>query len=105
MVLPPTASVRDQAASAVLRGQTCLPPVAVEAINVPVLDVLREIRSSLRATSFAEIAKMVERVECPTFQRLSQSIRSHFRRKVSFGDDIADLFAAEDKMRILLIIV
>jgi hypothetical protein len=49
-------------------------------------------------------------VECPTFQRRSQSIRRHFRRKVSFGDDIADFFsafdkAAEDKVRILLIIV
>jgi anaerobic glycerol-3-phosphate dehydrogenase len=99
MVLPPTASVRDLAASAVLRGQTCLPPVAVEAINVPVLDVLREIRSSFRATSFAEIAKIVERVECSTFQRLSQSIRSDFRRKVSFGYDIADLFSAFDNRR------
>ena len=81
------------------------PPVAVEAINFAVSGVLREIRSSFRATSFTEIAKIVERVECPTFQRLSQSIMSHFRRKVSFGDDIADLFAAEDKIRILLIIV
>ena len=93
---PPTASVRDRAASAVLRGQTCLPPVAVEAVNVPVLDVLREIRSSFRATSFAEIAKIVERVECPTFQRLSQFIRSHFRRKVRVDDDISDLFSAFD---------
>ncbi|HEY2211128.1 MAG TPA: transposase, partial [Bradyrhizobium sp.] len=36
-----------------------LPPVAVEAINISVLDVLREIRSSFRATSFTEIAKIV----------------------------------------------
>jgi hypothetical protein len=63
------------------------------------LDLLREIRASFRATSFTEIAKIVERVECPTFQRLSQSIRSHFRRKVSFGDDIADLFSAFDNGR------
>jgi anaerobic glycerol-3-phosphate dehydrogenase len=67
-------------------GQRCFaladmpPPLAVEAINIPVLDVLREIRSSFRATSFTEIAKMVERVECPTFQRLSQSIMSHRRK-------------------------
>jgi hypothetical protein len=70
--------------------------LAVEAIIIPVLDVLREIRSSFRATSFTEIAKMVERVECPTFQRLSQFIRSHFRRKVRVDDDIADLFSAFD---------
>jgi len=82
-----------------LRWQTYLPPVAIEAINIPVLDVLREIRSSFRATSFTEIAKIVERVECPTFQGLSQSIMSHFRRKVSFGDDVADLFSAFDNRR------
>ena len=91
--------IGERPASAVLRWQTCLPPVAVEAINIPVLDVLREIRSSFRATSFTEIAKIVERVECPTFQRLSQSIMSHFRRKVSFGDDVADLFSAFDNRR------
>ena len=99
MVLPPTASVRDRAASAVLRWQTCLLPVAVEAIIIPVLDLLREIGSSFRATSFAEIAKIVERVECPTFQRLSQSIRNYFRRKVNFGYNIADLFSAFDNRR------
>ena len=91
--------VRDRAAGAISRWQTCPPPVAVEAIIIPVLDLLREIRASFRATSFTEIAKIVERVECPTFQRLSQSIRSHFRRKVSFGDDIADLFSAFDNGR------
>jgi hypothetical protein len=75
------------------------PPVAVEAINFAVLGVLREIRSSFRATSFTEIAKIVERVEWPTFQRLSQSIMSHVRRKVSFGDNIADFFSAFDNRR------
>jgi hypothetical protein len=81
-----------------LHWQTCLPPVAVEPIIIPVLDLLREIRSSFRATNFTEIAKIVERVECPTFQRLSQFIRSHFRRKVRIDDDIADLFSAFDNL-------
>ena len=95
---PPTASVRDRG-QALFRVGRYAAPVAFEAINIPVLDVLREIRSSFRATSFTEIAKIVERVECPTFQRLSQSIRSHFRRKVSFGDDIANFFSAFDNGR------
>jgi hypothetical protein len=67
MVLPPTASVRDRATQPYFALADMPPPVAVEAINFAVLGVLREVRSSFRATSFTEIAKIVERVECLTF--------------------------------------